>query len=166
MNCTYCYLRFLKEARAIFLFMIVQFVYSLCTVCVQFMFSSGHSKNCKTVSRCTVYVQFMYSSFATKIILKKNKLKSARMAVFLSNRNTALVNNMVLKAMLFWVEKKQEKYRITMVFYFIIDPILMILLSLPLLCELPCAFLSLCCCCCGRRVGCFAVVVVTTVVAV
>ena len=47
-----------------------------------------------------------------------------------------------------------------MTFYFIIDPILMLLLSLPLLCE----FLSLFCCLCGRRVGCFAVAVAAVVV--
>ena len=39
MNCTNCYLIFLKEAHAIFLLMIVQFVYSMCTVSVQFMYS-------------------------------------------------------------------------------------------------------------------------------
>ena len=56
--------------------------------------------------------------------------------------------------------KEKEKYRITMVFYFIIDPILMLLLSLPLLCEFPSFF----CCCCGRRVGYFTVAAAAVVV--
>ena len=63
MNCPYCYLRFFKEARALFVLMIVRFVYDLCTVHVQF---KGIAKRLWLAvdiqcmySVCTVYVQFI-----------------------------------------------------------------------------------------------------------
>ena len=63
MNCTWIIhelyqllFKILKEARAIFLLMSVQFMYSSCTV-------QGHSK----IITCTVHVQSMYSSCTVRV---------------------------------------------------------------------------------------------------
>ena len=56
--------------------MIVQSMYSLCIVHVQFKGIAKYARLSGDVpcmySVCTVHIQFMYSSFAAKIILKKN----------------------------------------------------------------------------------------------
>ena len=73
--------------------MIVQFMYSLCTV-------RGHSK----ISACIVHVQSIHDKDYSKEEQQTHptsKLESAQMAVVLSNRKAALVNIMVLKATLF-----------------------------------------------------------------
>ena len=65
----------------------------------------GHSK----MSTCTVHVQFICDQDHSKEEQQTrptSKFESAQMAVVLSNRKAALVNIMVLKARLFWVEKK------------------------------------------------------------
>ena len=46
--------------------MIVQFMYSSCTVYVQFMYSSGHKKKYWVYSPCTVHIQYIHDQDYSK----------------------------------------------------------------------------------------------------
>ena len=69
---------------------------------------------------CVVYVQCIHDQDYSKEEKQTPSTYQTWMDEVSSIRRAALVNNMVLKAMIFRFEKEQKNHRITMVFYFIL----------------------------------------------
>ena len=91
---------------------------------------------------CTVKITALFAALLVHVwcihdqeyFKEEQQTRATQIDMVSSNKKVVLVNKMVLKATLFWVEK-EETYRLTMAFYYIIDSILILLLLLLVCCR-------------------------------
>ena len=129
-------------------------LYSACVVQVWCMYGENTTIVRCLLGACLVLVWCVHDQEYSKEEQETRTPSETRKAVISSNKKAAWVNTMVLKATLFWIKKKQEKYHNNGIlfydwFYSITAAIVVVVVWVSLLLLLlssPCEFL--CCCCC------------------